>query len=89
MFNHPVFWDAIAVDDLSWDVNDFKGPWTALVLRRDRGLLDDISLFHKLSFFLKKGREVIPAQPSPQGDNGNQHPLCRLSPRRSSLHVHA
>jgi hypothetical protein len=32
---------------------------------------------------------VIPAQPSPQGDNGNQHPLCRLAPGRSSLHVNA
>jgi hypothetical protein len=54
MFNDPVFWDAIAVDDLSRNVNDLKRPWTTLVLRRDRGLLDDMP-GHRTFSFLKKG----------------------------------
>jgi len=53
MFNDPVFWDAIAVDDLSRNVNDLKRPWTTLVLRRDRGLLDDMP-GHRTFSFLKK-----------------------------------
>jgi hypothetical protein len=54
MFNDPVFWDAIAVDDLSRNVNDLKRPWTTLVLGRDRGLLDDMP-GHRTFSFLKKG----------------------------------
>ena len=59
MFNDPVFWDAIAVDDLSRNVNDLKRPWTTLVLRRDRGLLDDMP-GHRTFSFLKKGPRNAP-----------------------------
>lgn len=54
MFNDPVFWDAISVDDLSRNVNDLKRPWTTLVFRRDWRLLDDMP-GHRTFSFLKKG----------------------------------
>jgi hypothetical protein len=54
MFNDPVFWDAIAVDDLSRNVNDLKRPATLWISGRDDRLLDDMP-GHRTFSFLKKG----------------------------------